>query len=158
RGARHTGVLHRALHVAHGGSMGGNLPRGPTFEVDAPVEASDPERHQAQHDDEARHREPPPASADEVEFRLAPVDADEGVGTAALGLFLGGQRRGGHAWVSLPSARPRATPMTRASVMRVLRPRRMTRGRVKKNVVNTSSRVDSPRKKAKPLTVPTARM
>ena len=42
------------------------------------------------HDDEARRREPPPAPAHEVELGLAPVDADEGVGTALLGLLLGG--------------------------------------------------------------------
>src|SRR6185437_3275915 len=55
-----------------------------------------------------------------------------------------------------PTAKPRSMPIRLAWVSRSLRPRRTTSGRVKKYVMKMSNRVDSPRKKAKPFTVPTA--
>ena len=55
------------------------------------------------------------------------------------------------------TARPRATPRPRASVKVRFCASIATSGRVKKYATNKSSRVDRPRKKAKPRTGPTVR-
>src|SRR5579875_3285319 len=60
------------------------LPLGPALEVDAEVEASHAERHQADGDDRAREGEPVLPAVYEVEVRLAPVKAGERAGLEPL--------------------------------------------------------------------------
>src|SRR5579871_868823 len=126
------------------GTLGRDLPDGPTLEVDAEAETTHDEGHDAGQDDDGREDEPTVAVPDEVKRRLAVVELVPN----ALVLLA-------HAGLPSETARPRATPSQRASVKIRLRPRRMTMGRVKKYAVARSSSVDRPRKNAKPRTGPT---
>src|SRR5262249_44315679 len=122
---------------------------------DPVVEALDHERDQTDHDDNAGDDEPQLLAPDEVEGRLAVVEA---VAEAALGCA-GVSHRYTPAFTSVSSdagaARPPATPSHLASVNRRLRRSSTTMGRVNRYAVITSSTVDRPRKKANPRTEPT---
>ena len=75
----HPGGLGRGGGLLHRQRLGAHQPRLSALEVDARVEAPGGKGDAADEDDQGGDGEPPAPPADEVEGRLAPVQADEDV-------------------------------------------------------------------------------